>query len=66
MFDVVVPDTKHGGTRKRRRIPKSHVPATWKALGGLIWLAMFVKLGSIYNPKFMLSDEVGQYWFPRR
>jgi lysophospholipid acyltransferase len=61
MFDVVVPDTKRGGTKRRRKIPKSHVPAAWKALTGLGWIFAFMKMSSIYTPEFVLGDEFTNY-----
>jgi len=66
MFDVVAPDTKRGGTKRKRKIPKSHVPATWKAVFGILWIVAFVKLGAIYTTEFMLSDEAMTYSFLRR
>jgi len=61
MFDIVIPDTKRGGTKRRRKIPKSHVPATWKALTGLGWIFAFTKMSSIYTPEFVLGDEFTNY-----
>lgn len=66
MFDVVVPDERHGGTKRKRRIPKSHIPATKKALTGLFWILVFLKLSAIYTTEFMLSDEAVEYSFFRR
>ncbi|KAF8245090.1 MBOAT-domain-containing protein [Wilcoxina mikolae CBS 423.85] len=66
MFDVVVPDSKHGGTKRKRRIPKSHIPATWKAVTGLFWILIFLKLSAIYTTEFMLSDKAMEYSFFRR
>jgi len=66
MFDVVAPDAKRGGTRRKRKIPKSHAPATWKAVCGGLWILAFLKLGAIYTTEFMLSDEAMTYSFLRR
>lgn len=66
MFDVVVPDTKRGGTKRKRKIPKSHWPAIKKAVTGLLWILVFLKLGGLYTIEFMQSDEALQYSFLRR
>ena len=66
MFDVVVPDAKRGGTKRKRRIPKSHIPATKKAITGLFWILVFLKLSGVYTTEFMLSDEARNYSIFRR
>lgn len=66
MFDVAAPDDKHGGTKRRRKIPKSHKPASWKALEGIAWILTYTKLSSIYSTEFMLGDKFMLYSFPRR
>jgi lysophospholipid acyltransferase len=66
MFDVVVPDAKRGGTKRKRKIPKSHRPATWKAIKGLLWILAFLKLSALFTADFMLSDEAMHYGFFRR
>ena len=66
MFDVITPDVKRGGTKRKRKIPKSLVPATKKALAGIAWILLFVKLGSVYHTDFMLSDVFTEYSFTRR
>jgi lysophospholipid acyltransferase len=66
MFDVQVPDNKSGGTKRKRKIPKSHIPATKKAITGLFWIFVFLKLSGMYTTEFMLSDEMTNYSFFRR
>lgn len=66
MFDVVTPDVKRGGTKRKRKIPRSSVPAAKKAAAGLLWLLVFAKLSSVYSTEFMLSDEFTTYSFSRR
>jgi lysophospholipid acyltransferase len=68
MFDVKVPDPKSttGGTKRRRKIPHSGVPAIIKLIEGSLWLAAFGLLSRWFNPEFMLSDNFLQYSFLRR
>ncbi|KAI5820052.1 MBOAT, membrane-bound O-acyltransferase family-domain-containing protein [Pyronema omphalodes] len=66
MFDVQVPDNKSGGTKRKRKIPKSHIPATKKAITGLFWIFVFMKLSGMYTMEFMLSNEMLNYSFLRR
>ena len=53
-------------TRKKRRIPRSARPATWKAISGLLWISLFIVFSSWYNAAFVLSDGFLQYWWVRR
>jgi len=53
-------------TRKGRHIPRSGTPATWKLLEGLAWILLYLQLGGLYYPKFVLEDQYWDYSFPRR
>ena len=53
-------------TRKRRRIPQSHTPATIKALIGLSWILLFLKFSAWYNANLVLDDQYMEYGFLRR
>jgi lysophospholipid acyltransferase len=53
-------------TRKKRKIPRSGVPAAIKAVVGTIWVLAFLKFSSWYNPALLLGDQYMTYWFPRR
>ena len=68
MFDIKVPDPKSttGGTKRRRKIPHSGVPATIKLIEGSLWLAAFGLLSRWFSPEFMLSDNFLQYNFLKR
>jgi lysophospholipid acyltransferase len=68
MFDIKVPDPNSttGGTKRRRKIPRSGIPATMKLAEGTFWLVMFVVFSSLYNVQFALSDEFLKYGFLRR
>lgn len=65
MFDVDVL-TSSGKTKRRRRIPSSSRPATWKAIYGLLWIGAFVKLSGIYTPEFALGPKFKSYSFVRK
>lgn len=68
MFDVKVPDPKSstGGTKRRRKIPHSGLPATIKLVEGTIWLGVFSLFSSWYSVDFALSDAFLKYNFFRR
>lgn len=53
-------------TRKKRRIPRSGTPATWKAFYGLLWIFAFLKFSGWYYPDLLLGDTYMQYGFLRR
>lgn len=53
-------------TRKQRKIPRSGKPASVKALIGLVWIFLFMKLSSWYNTGRVLGDEYKQYGLIRR
>lgn len=66
IFDVTVKDAKHGGTKKKRKIPKSSGPATKKAIFGLLWVLAFTKLSSMYPNELYTGDSFLQYGIARR
>ena len=67
MFDVKVPDPKSAtGTKRRRKIPRSGVPATIKLVEGTVWLGLFALFSSWYSVEFALSDGFLKYSFLRR
>lgn len=66
MFDVDVPDVKRGGTKKKRKIPKSSVPATRKALEGLAWILVFTWFSSQYPSELYTGDQFTEYSLLRR
>lgn len=68
LFDVP-PGTdpaKAPPTRKKRKIPRSGRPAMKKAVIGVAWILAFLKLGTIYFPESVLSEEFMKYNFLRR
>lgn len=58
--------SKRPQTRKQRKIPRSGRPATVKAIIGLIWIFLFLKLSGWYNAERVLGDEFKQHGFFRR
>ncbi|KAK4691299.1 lysophospholipid acyltransferase, partial [Lecanoromycetidae sp. Uapishka_2] len=53
-------------TRKQRKIPQSHTPATIKAVIGLVWIFLFLKFSAWYNTSLVLGNEYVEYGFLRR
>lgn len=53
-------------TRKKRKIPRSGTPAMKKATIGLVWIFVFLQLGSIYNQDAVLDSSFMEYSFVRR
>lgn len=53
-------------TRKKRKIPQSHTPATIKAVIGLVWIFLFLRFSTWYNTALVLGDEYVEYGFLRR
>lgn len=53
-------------TRKKRKIPRSGTPAMKKATIGLVWIFVFLQLGSIYNQDAVLDSSFMEYSFARR
>jgi lysophospholipid acyltransferase len=68
MFDVKVPDPKSttGGTKRRRKIPHSGVPATMRLIEGSCWFAAFAVFSTYFSVDFILSDAYLQYNFLKR
>jgi lysophospholipid acyltransferase len=67
MFDVFVQDKKSKtGTTRKRRVPRSGIPATIKLAEGTFWLIMVSLFSSLYSVEFALSDEFLNYSFLRR
>lgn len=66
MFDIVIPDTKRGGTKRKRKIPSSSIPATIKAAQGLVCILLFVKFSSWYTAEFALGNKFLDYNIFRR
>jgi lysophospholipid acyltransferase len=52
--------------RKKRKIPRSGTPAALKAVTGIVWILLFLKLNSLYNTELVLGDEYMKYGFLRR
>ncbi|KAG9239400.1 MBOAT family protein-like protein [Amylocarpus encephaloides] len=53
-------------TRKKRKIPRSGTPATWKAVAGLLWIFSFLKLSGMYNTDLVTGDTYMNYGYVRR
>ena len=58
--------SKRPRTRKQRKIPRSGWPATVKAVMGLMWILLFVKLSGWYNAEGVLGDGYKQLGFFHR
>ncbi|RWA11167.1 hypothetical protein EKO27_g3922 [Xylaria grammica] len=68
MFDVpgTVDPVKKPPTRKKRKIPRSGTPATWKMTCGLLWILTFLNLSKWYSPDVLFTDRYMTYGFLRR
>ncbi|CAG8071904.1 unnamed protein product [Penicillium olsonii] len=68
LFDVPpgTDPSKVPATRKKRKIPRSGTPAAKKAAVGLIWILIFIQLGSYFTTDFLLSEAFLRYSFLRR
>lgn len=55
--------SKKPPTRKKRKIPRSGTPAAWKAVGGLIWILLFLNFSKWYYPEFLTGSEYMKYNF---
>ncbi|KAI0540906.1 membrane-bound O-acyltransferase domain-containing protein 1 [Xylaria digitata] len=68
MFDVpaTVDPAKKPPTRKKRKIPRSGTPATWKMVCGLLWVLAFLNLSKWYSPDVLFTDRYMTYSFIRR
>ncbi|KAH4597666.1 hypothetical protein HBH82_219120 [Parastagonospora nodorum] len=53
-------------TRKKRKIPRSGIPAAIKGACGTLWILAFLKLSAYYPPSFYLGDDYMKYSFLRR
>ncbi|KAJ5231375.1 uncharacterized protein N7469_005963 [Penicillium citrinum] len=53
-------------TRKKRKIPRSGTPAVKKLVVGLVWIFVFLQLGSRFTTEFVLSDKFLEFGFLRR
>ncbi len=65
MFEVPVGTNQpvRPRTRKQRKIPRSGMPATIKAVIGLIWIFLFMQLSGWYNADRVLGDEYKKHGF---
>lgn len=68
MFDIPasVDPAKKPLTRKKRKIPRSGTPATWKMVCGLLWILAFLNLGKWFSPSVLFADRFVTYNFFRR
>jgi lysophospholipid acyltransferase len=68
MFEVPfgVDPTKKAPTRKKRKIPRSGTPATWKAATGIFWILLFLRLSGSYYPDLFTGNQYMQYGFVHR
>ncbi|OTB08472.1 hypothetical protein M426DRAFT_317095 [Hypoxylon sp. CI-4A] len=68
MFDVpaTVDPSKKPPTRKKRKIPRSGTPATWKLASGLAWILLFLNLSKWYSHQVLLDDTFPTLGFLRR
>jgi lysophospholipid acyltransferase len=68
MFEVPagVDPSKKAPTRKKRKIPRSGTPATWKAITGVFWILLFLKLSGWYYPDLLTGDKYMTYGFVHR
>ncbi|KAK9362732.1 MBOAT, membrane-bound O-acyltransferase family-domain-containing protein [Lipomyces starkeyi] len=61
MFDVesTAPQPMNGKLRKvrKRKIPRSGRVAARKALEGVFWIGLWIGLGTVLSPKYILSNE---------
>ncbi|KIW73132.1 hypothetical protein PV04_01273 [Phialophora macrospora] len=60
------PQAKKISRSKRTEIPHSAIPATRKAIGGLLWIGLFLQFSKWYNVALVLSDKYLTYSFPYR
>ncbi|KAI6251183.1 Lysophospholipid acyltransferase [Erysiphe necator] len=70
MFDIPIQGTDGNSSkldsRKIKRVPQNFAPAMLKAASGVMWIILFMKLSTIYYPKFLTEDIYMTYRFPRR
>lgn len=53
-------------TRKKRKIPRSGVPAAFKGVYGTLWIVAFLKFSGWYPTSFYLGPDYMKYNFFRR
>lgn len=71
MFDVPphIDPSKKPPVRKKRKIPRSGTPATWKAAAGLTWIVLYIFMSGPYSHEHLLGDSFleygifGRIWF---
>ncbi|KAJ9609104.1 Lysophospholipid acyltransferase [Cladophialophora chaetospira] len=51
---------------KKTTVPHSAIPATRKAIGGLLWIGLFMQFSTWYNVPLILSDDFLTFSFPHR
>ena len=68
MFDIPeqVDPAKKPPVRKKRRIPRSGTPATWKGAQGLVWIGLFMALSGPYGYEHVVNASFMNYHFLRR
>ncbi|EXJ64424.1 hypothetical protein A1O7_00760 [Cladophialophora yegresii CBS 114405] len=57
---------KNASRSKKIEVPHSTIPATRKAIGGLLWIGLFLQFSKWYNVALVLSDKYLAYTFPYR
>lgn len=63
---ATVDPSKKPATRKTRIIPRSGKPAATKAVIGLAWIGLFMRMSASYNVPLLLSAQFGTYTFLRK
>lgn len=68
MFELPpgVDPSKAAPTRKKRKIPRSGTPATWKGAYGLVWIFAFLQFSGWYYTDLLVGDEFMQHSFLKR
>lgn len=68
MFEVPVGlhPSKIPRTRKKRKIPRSGTPATWKGLAGGFWIFLFLKFSEFVYPEVFTGDKYLSFGFLKR
>jgi lysophospholipid acyltransferase len=68
MFEVPpgTDPSKRPPTHKKRKIPRSGIPAARKTIIGLFWILLFLKFSSWYYPELLTGEEYLRYSFPYR
>ncbi|KAK9370037.1 MBOAT, membrane-bound O-acyltransferase family-domain-containing protein [Lipomyces kononenkoae] len=67
MFDIesTAQQPTNGKARKvrKRKIPRSGRVAARKAVEGVFWIGLWIALGRVFSPKYILSDEFLEHRF---